>query len=318
MTEGPSLAQIRADLFGPTPDTLVRPASPTQPHPPRGAANPPPSDLLTGPAPLPPRLQNLLAAGAAARRGSFSPPPRAGQIVAVDAIVDARGHRVRDLARRVAVLLDAPLTDGTWTGWLAAPETGYAGAADFLLGPADGPVDPLARRVQGWNRLRLAGAAMGSVLAELAPERLAEIRCEQAIDPDLDAACYRYRWLYTCLADEISAAAVGLAPSLRRVLTRLREQLAESGEGLFELGLEQAPDAMAVIQPGWRLELERLDGGRGCLRLRVTDPGSHIEVAGEPVPERLLERRVGTGEGLDVAIRHADGWGVRLGWVDTG
>lgn len=302
-----TLRQIQADLFGPLP---------ANPAPRPGAAGPgpasPPAEALTGAVELPPALRQLLAAGGAARRAAFSPPPRPGQIVAVDAIRDARGNRLRELARRVAVMLDAPVPGGPWRGWLAGPEDIHLTPDDILLDDIDGPADPLARRVQGWNPVLLPVAAMGAVLAEPDARRLAALRRHDGDAVPPTAQQRRYRWLYTCLADEISAAAVDLAVPLRRVVARLRRQLADNGAGLFGLELAGAPSAVTVVWPGWRLSLELTGDGAGWLRFEVVDPALRLELDGAPWEAPTLARRVAPGEALDIVLRRAEAGGLRL------
>ncbi|MDK9703057.1 MAG: hypothetical protein OEL20_07945 [Sulfuritalea sp.] len=93
--------------------------------------------------------------------------PRPGLIVLVDT---------------AAICLNRPTsnTETSWAGWIAAPDTEYATAADVLLEPDDEPFDPFAAMVQTWNPVQISLPTNPRVLAMLTPARLDVLRAVAA------------------------------------------------------------------------------------------------------------------------------------------
>lgn len=139
----------------------------------------PPAPFLTAEtaAEPPAWLREQIERKVAARQAGFAPIPAAGQIVQVDEAIGPEGPLGYDQPCPLAVLLSEPTEHRQiWYGWLVAPETDYASAADLILEDDDGPRDPLAGMVQLWNPVYVYLPSAHGVLAQLTLERLGAVR----------------------------------------------------------------------------------------------------------------------------------------------
>ena len=86
------------------------------------------------------------------------------------------------LVAATAICLNRPADKAgtSWLGWIAAPDTEYATAADVLLEPDDEPFDPYAAMVQTWNPAQISLPKNPRVLAMLSPARLDVLRAVAA------------------------------------------------------------------------------------------------------------------------------------------
>jgi hypothetical protein len=86
------------------------------------------------------------------------------------------------LVDTAAICLNRPTgtTEASWAGWIAAPDTEYATAADVLLEPDDEPFDPFAAMVQTWNPVKISLPKNPRVLAMLTTARLDILRAVAA------------------------------------------------------------------------------------------------------------------------------------------
>lgn len=123
----------------------------------------------------PPQLAKLFAQRHAARERAFRPIPQPGQILRVSPASRDKGS-LPPFNEPLAVLLDAPIADGKWRGWLVARDPEYATVWDLILGPEEDPRDPQCEVVQIWNPVTVTVAEADRVLAELSDERLAAAR----------------------------------------------------------------------------------------------------------------------------------------------
>jgi hypothetical protein len=198
----PPLARIEARWFSPSDRLLARIArnDPTVPEPLRRAVDDDPDychcvELLRASKPepasapsvtpaldpgdlLPPAWLLDLADRRAAAADGAGAPLQPGCLVAIDRLLGPAGELPIDFASTAAVLLDdREDADDVWCGWLAAPETGYASAFDFLLDERDGPFDAgLAGMVQLWNPVRVYARTVARRIGRLPPERLRAVR----------------------------------------------------------------------------------------------------------------------------------------------
>ena len=124
---------------------------------------------------VPPQLAKLFAQRQAAKDASFRPMPQPGQILRINlAQRDANSPQPCD--EPLAVLLDAPIIEGKWRGWLVGRDAEYATVWDMILGPEEDPRDPQCEVVQVWNPVTITLAEADRVLAELSDERLGAAR----------------------------------------------------------------------------------------------------------------------------------------------
>lgn len=137
----PALDDIERTLFEPGPD-------------PAQSDSAVPAGLPVRESRPPAFIQRLIARRVAAQGAGFGPAPQAGQIILIDMPRPSDQGSQRRPQSPLAVLLDEPAASrDVWTGWLASPETDYAGEWDLVLQEDDGPCDPLAGMVQAWNPL---------------------------------------------------------------------------------------------------------------------------------------------------------------------
>ena len=124
---------------------------------------------------VPPQLANLFAQRQATRDASFHPTPHPGQILRINpSRQDDNSSPPCD--ELLAALLDAPIVEGKWSGWLVGRDPEYASVWDLILGPEEDPRDPMCEVVQIWNPVTVTLAEGDRVLAELSNERLSAVR----------------------------------------------------------------------------------------------------------------------------------------------
>ena len=130
-----------------------------------------------GLADIPPLVANLIAARLAVAGRRLSTTPQPGLILQFGAGCPAPDQADADPIPPCAVIVTDPTGDPRiWHGYLMAAETDYATDWDLLLQEEDEPVDPTARMIQAWNRVRVSCPAATMALGLLPPQRLATLR----------------------------------------------------------------------------------------------------------------------------------------------
>jgi hypothetical protein len=127
---------------------------------------------------LPKQLAKIFAereTAAEAAKTIFRTVGHPGQIVRVNFDHLSSGQKYR-LNEPLAVLLDAPMGNKRWRGWLVSRDAAYASEWDLVLGPEEDPKDPMCQTVEIWNQVTLDLQFADKVLAELSAERLSAAR----------------------------------------------------------------------------------------------------------------------------------------------
>lgn len=116
--------------------------------------------------------------------------PAAGQIwsLAYEGQVDGQ-----TLSGRIPVLLDQPLGEGRWRGWIVSDDTDYAALDDVILDTEALSLAPMVSQVQTWNKVQAQWSTKAPFLGQLPDNQLASVRRVAAsanrLNPHLGEPC---------------------------------------------------------------------------------------------------------------------------------